>query len=96
MLLDKIFGWKQLEARLADKDAEIGRLLEENKELRDRLFLKHQLPVSGADVTTPKAELIEGWLPKKARIKKVIESNTPLTAPALNESELAALREASQ
>lgn len=96
MFLDRIFSYKALEARLADKDQEIKRLVEDVKELRDRLFIKHSLPVSGAEVTTAKVDSIQGWAPKRARLKQYIDEQQPLAAPPLSAEELQMLREASQ
>ncbi len=92
----RIFSYNELQGRLADRDREINRLIEDNKDLKDRLFIKNGLPVSGAEVTTDKAESSPGWAPKKVRLAEYINAQQPLTAPALNEEELRMLREASQ
>jgi hypothetical protein len=90
----RIFGWAD---RLADKQTEIDRLLVENRELRDRLFIKHSLPLSGQDLTKlPNIESITGWKPKRERMKDFLNSQIPLIAPALNDEDLKSLRELSQ
>ena len=96
MIFDRIFGYKALEERLEDKNREIARLIVDNNDLRDRLFIKHSLPVSGAEVTTTKAEASKGWAPKSVRLNDYIKSQQPLTAPALTDEELQMLRDASQ
>lgn len=96
MILDRIFGYGALEDRLQDKDREIARLLIDIADLRDRLFIKYSLPVSGAAVTANKAESVQGWMPKQARLQELMNQRQPLTAPALSDEELQMLRDASQ
>ncbi len=96
MILDRIFGYKALEARLADKDREIARLIIDINDLRDRLFIKHSLPVSGAAVTSEKGESITGYTTKKARLHDYMKAQNPIVAPNLTEAELQMLRDSSQ
>lgn len=96
--LNKLFSYDELKERLTDKDAEIARLSAENAELRDRLFIKHSLPVSGAAVTTAKGTAAAGYAPKRTRLKDYINQLNPLVAPpmSLSEEEMKVLRDASQ
>jgi len=95
MFLERLFSHKVLEARLQDKDREIARLITDNQDLRDRLFIKHSLPVSGAPVTTSPGEVKVGWGSKRTRIRDYINEQHPLAA-TLSDEEMLALREASQ
>ena len=88
-----------MEARLADKELEISRLVQENKELMDRLFLKNDLPIAGQSLIPEKltkpAVAHDGWLSPKRRLTSYIDSQTPLVAE-LSEEEMAHLRESVQ
>mgnify|MGYP001586759505 FL=1 len=95
MIFNRIFGYPILEQRLEDKDKEISRLIEENKELRDRLFIKFGLPVLGQEVITSKAAPMDGWKSKKDRLKDFINSKQPLIA-TLSDEEIKSLSLASQ
>lgn len=90
----RLLGYDVLEARLKDKDSEIERLVTENRELRDRLFIKHNLPVSALDlIQCAKGESLPGYATKRQRLKEFINRTEP---PLLSKEDLKALREAAQ
>jgi len=92
--LTKMFSYSIMELRLSDKDKEIDRLVQENMELRDRLYVKHGLPraqQASAVVETEPADPITGWIPPKKRLANYIDSLTPLTAK-LSDDEMKFLR----
>lgn len=94
-MLSRIFGYPILLERLTDKEREIDRLIVENRELRDRLFIKHNLPVSALDLSQPhsKGEPLTGYTTKRQRLKALIEDREP---PLLSKEDLQSLREAAQ
>ena len=95
MIFDRIFGYSALLDRLTDKNNEIERLITENRELRDRLFIRNALPVSGQDVLPGEpGNPVSGWIPKRERLKKFL-NQTPLVA-TLSDEEMKSLREMSQ
>ncbi len=94
--LTRIFAYSELQARLEDKNREIARLTEDIKELRDRLFIKYSLPVSGAEVTTPAGESVQGWAPKRTRLKEYINKHSAPLTVSLTDEERLALRNAAQ
>lgn len=80
-------------------EAEIERLLEVNKELRDRLFLKHSLPASGINVqaqASSSGEPVSGFLTPRQRVAAHIASLEPPIAAVLNDDELEHLRKVAQ
>lgn len=97
--LKKLFSYdliiKSYEDRLKDKEKEISRLVEEAKDLRDRLFLKNSLPIVGQELTTSKGNSVEGWVSPKKRVSNLINSQIPST-PLLSESEKEHLRAVAQ
>jgi hypothetical protein len=78
-------------------EAEIKRLVEDNQDLRDRLFVKHQLPVTGTDLhSTMTGEPVQGYLTPKQRLAALIASTEPPIAAKLSESEMEYLRKVAQ
>lgn len=94
--LDRVFGRDILRERISDKELEIQRLVVENRELRDRLFIKNALPISGQSLTSSPGEAIPTWKSKATRLRDFLNLQTPLTAPALTDEEISELRERSQ
>lgn len=88
-MLNRIFGYKALEARLEDKDKEILRLIEENRDLRDRLFLKYSLPVSGINLQASNTgNSVQGWRTPKQRLKDYLNEQDPPLVTTLTDAEL--------
>lgn len=77
------------------KDREIERLIIENKELRDRLFVKNSLPVSGQELVSEKGESHKTYKTKRERLKEFIHG-PQLIAPSLSPEELEHLNNVAQ
>ncbi len=73
---------------------QVSRLTEENRELRDRLYMTHHLPVSGSNlltVPTNKGEVSVGWMPPKKRVASFIQNQEPPLVAQLSNAEIAEL-----
>jgi hypothetical protein len=78
-------------------EAEIERLTDDNKDLRDRLFVKHHLPVVGTDLQANTAgESVQGYLTPRQRLTALIASKEPPIAAQLSDSEMEYLRKVAQ